>query len=76
MNLVVFDDPLRARNGRRLQHVDGHQSQRLPPRLIPLRILPLYHDDLPPVSDQLDEGNSTRSPYGLQTPCKQQPFGV
>jgi len=38
MNLVVFDEPLRARNGRRLQHVDGHQSQRLPPRLIPLRI--------------------------------------
>jgi len=36
--------------------------------------MPLYHDDLPPVLDQLDEGNFTRSPYGLQTPCKQRPF--
>ena len=59
MDFVVIDEPLKARNGRRLQHIDGHQSQRLPPRLIPLRIMPLYHDGLPPVFDQLDEGNFT-----------------
>ena len=30
--------------------------------------------DLPPLWGQLDEGNSTGTPNGLQTPCKQLPF--
>ena len=66
MNLVVSDEPLRTRNGRRLQHVDGHPLQRSPPRLIPLRISPVYHDDLLQVLGQLDAGNFTE----VRTYCK------